>query len=116
VTSELACIEHLMSSGEVLPSQERSWTTWSPEKRLAGAVLASALVSVRDHHGDPRRAADVESDLAWVRSDDVGEPFGFLRLCDLFDLDPDWVRGTVAEWCRTEPRARRAFSLSRDAA
>jgi len=116
VNHELASIEHLMAGGEVLPSQARSLSTWTPEKRLAGAVLASALVSVRDHHGDPRHADDVEEDLAWIRSDEPGELFDFRRLCDLFDLDAAWVRETVERWCRTAPQVRRAFSLSRDAA
>jgi hypothetical protein len=116
VNHELASIEYLMAGGEVLPTQARSLSTWTPEKRLAGAVLASALVNVRDHHGDPHHADDVEEDLAWIRSDEPGELFDFQRLCDVFDLDAAWVRETVERWCRTAPQARRAFSLSRDAA
>jgi hypothetical protein len=33
----------------VLPAQARAPSAWSPEKRLAGAVLATALVGIRDH-------------------------------------------------------------------
>jgi hypothetical protein len=56
------------------------------------------------------------SDLAWIRSDDVKAPFCFLRLCDVFDLDPEWVRQNVERWRRTERSARVPFSLSRHAA
>jgi len=114
--SDIACIDHLMAGGEMLSSQVRASSLWSPEKRLAGAVLASALVCVRDRHADPRYAEAVEEDLAWISSDDSGDPFSFLLLCDLFGLEPAWVRETVARWCRSAPQQRRVFSLSRDAA
>ena len=115
-TPDVACIQHLMAAGEMLPSQVRTQSSWSPEKRLAGAVLASALVCVRDRHGDARHAEVVEEDLAWIYSEDAREPFSFLRLCDLFGLEPAWVRESVERWCRTAPERRRVFSLSRDAA
>jgi hypothetical protein len=109
-------IEHLLASGEMLASQMPVTTLWSPEKRLAAAVLASALVNVRDHYGDPARAAQVAEDREWIRSSATREPFCFLRLCDVFGLDPDWVREQVERWCRVK-RARRApFSMHRHAA
>ena len=49
----LAVIDHLMAGGEMVPAQLPSATNWSAEKKLAAAVLASALVEVRDHHGKP---------------------------------------------------------------
>ena len=116
MTSDIECIEHLMAAGEMVPAQIRTSSSWSPEKRLAGAVLASALVTVRDRYGDPRHAEDVAEDLEWIHSDDVQEDFSFLRLCDLFGLNPVWVRETVTRWCQSERRQRRVFSLSRDAA
>jgi hypothetical protein len=112
-------LEHLLSGGEVLPEQLPGSSLWSPEKRLAAAVLASALVSIRDHDDHRTRGArgsEMATDLAWIRSNDVQAPFCFLRLCDVFDLDPDWVRENVERWRRTERSARVPFSLSRHAA
>ncbi len=116
IAPDIASIEHLMAAGEMLPSQMRVRSSWSPEKRLAGAVLASALVSVRDRRSDPRYAEDVVEDLAWIYDNDSREPFSFLRLCDLFGLEPVWVRETVERWHLTAPEHRRVFSLSRHAA
>lgn len=113
---EIDGIEHMLASGEMLPAQLAAPSSWSPEKRLAGAVLASALVGVRDHAGDERYAEELHKDLAWIHSDDTAAPFCFLRLCDLFDLDPAWVRARVECWRETGPRRGGVFSLRRAAA
>ena len=105
-TPGLAVIDHLMAGGELLPAQLPSATNWSPEKRLAAAVLASALVEVRDHHGNRPHRRRVAEALEWVRSDDTVWPFSFLRLCALFELDSDWVRAAVQRWIGT-PREER---------
>lgn len=112
-----AAIEHLMASGEILASQLPVGTSWSPEKRLAAAVLTSALISLRDRHRDPQHQQDVEEDRAWVASDDVQAPFSFLRLCDVFGLEPTWVREIVRRWAaESGQRRRRTFSMHRHAA
>ena len=71
----------LAAGWEILPSQQPEPTTWSPEKRLAGAVLASGLINL---------------DIDWINSDDMDWPFSFLRLCESFSLEPQWVRKLVA--------------------
>lgn len=110
-------IEHLMATGEILASQLPVASSWSPEKRLAAAVLTSALISLRDHQRDPQHRADVEEDLAWVASDDGRTPFSFLRLCDAFGLEPTWVREIVRRWAsESGERRRRTFSMHRHAA
>jgi hypothetical protein len=110
-------VAHLLAGGEILRSQLARSTTWSPEKRLAAAVFTAALMHIRNHYGDPVHAETVREDLAWVASDDPTQPFGFVWLCEAFDLDPAWVRETVARWTRTERGARAAmFSLHRHAA
>jgi len=109
-------ISHLLASGEILASQVPAASTWSPEKKLAAAVLTSALVSIRDHHGDPAHARDLEEDLAWIASDDTSGPFGFLHLCDVFGLEPAWVRETVERWQTVERERRTPFSMHRHAA
>lgn len=109
-------VAHLLAGGELLPSQLPTATTWSPEKKLAGAVLTSALSCIRDHYGDAVHADNVEADLAWLADDDWQNPFGFLCLCELFGLDPGWVRARVEGWKRTERGQRAPFSLHRNAA
>jgi hypothetical protein len=115
--NDVAIIDHLLATGEILPSQLPTTTSWSPAKRLAAAVLASALIMLRDHQGDAVHARDVEEDLAWLRSDATGEPFAFLRLCEVFALDAAWVREVVVRWGRDRRSGRRrAFSMHRHAA
>ena len=108
-------VAHLLAGGEVLRSQMPMARSWSPEKRLAAAVLTAALMTIRNHYGDPSHAEAVAEDLAWVASDEQ-RAFGFLFLCGVFDLDPAWVRETVDRW-KAKPREERApFSLHRHAA
>lgn len=111
-----AVIEHLLASGEMLPSQLASASSWSPEKRLAAAVLTQALITIRDYAGDPSKRELVQEDLAWLRSDDAEEPYAFRRLCDVFGLEVDWVRENVERWQRATRTARTPFSMHRHAA
>lgn len=91
-------LEELMAGGSLLPAQQPQWCFWSPEKRLAGAVLATALIEVRDHHSDPKYRRLVAEDLVWIRSNDARDPYSFLRLCQLLNIEPVWVRETVHRW------------------
>lgn len=109
-------VDHLLAGGEMLGCQTQARTTWSPEKRLAAAALAAALMTIRNHYGDAAHREHVEEDLAWVDSPAEDHPFSFLALCNVFDLDPKWVRGAVERW-KHEPRSARApFVLHRYAA
>ena len=104
---DLAVIENLMAGGQMLSVQLPSPTTWSPEKRLAGAVLASALVEIRDHWRDRGYRRRVSEDVEWIQSDDAEWPFSFVRLCGLFGLEPEWVREIVAQWTSGNSPLRR---------
>jgi hypothetical protein len=97
-TRGLAVLDHLLACGGMLSTQLPSASDWSAEKRLAGAVLMAALVEVRDRHAHPAYRRRVAQDMEWIQSDDVDWPFSFVRLCQLFELDPAWVRGVVARW------------------
>ena len=105
-TQELHVIEHLMAGGQILSTQVCTASNWTPEKKLGGAVLASALVEIRNHHGDPHYRQRTAEDLEWIHADDAEWPFSFVRLCALFELDTDWVREVVARWVAT-PLAER---------
>lgn len=106
--SDLAVIEELMSGGELLPSQLPTVSHWSPEKRLAAAVLASALIEIRDHHGSRAHRRRVTEALEWVAAEDGGWPFSFVRLCELFSLEVAWVREAVRRWIATPIGDRKA--------
>ncbi|MEO8603945.1 MAG: hypothetical protein ABI629_15325 [bacterium] len=113
----LAVIDDLMAGGEMLPAQLPVQTDWSPEKKLAAAVLATALVEIRDHHGSPAHTRGVAEALEWVRSDENSWPYAFVPLCELFGLEVDWVREVIGEWLGTPRAGRKAISyLYRQAA
>jgi hypothetical protein len=115
--SDLAILEHLMARGEMVASQLPAASHWTPEKRLAAAIFAGALVEIRDHAGERKYRRRVMQDLEWVRSHEAEWPISFLRLCELFGLEAAWVRSVVQTWI-DEPSAhsRRTFSSFRQAA
>ncbi len=100
-------IENLMASGEILPSQLPSQVDWSPCKKLAASVLASALVEIRDHAHEASYCRRIEEDVEWIGSNEVEWPFSFLRICDLLDLQPAWVRANVERWLSVPPSGRK---------
>lgn len=91
-------LEELMAGGCLLPAQTAGWCFWTPEKRLAGAVLAAALIEIRDHHADPKYRRMITEDLVWLRSNDASATYSFIRLCQLLNIEPAWVRETVHRW------------------
>lgn len=113
----LKAAEEWFASGEMLASQLPSVSTWSPEKRLAGAVLASTLMEIRDRHSDIQYARRLREDLQWIQSDDAQWPYSFVPLCQLFGLEPEYVREVVNRWLE-EPvtRTRRLQAAHRQAA
>jgi len=102
-----SAIEDWMASGEILPAQLPLKVEWSPCKKLAASVLASALVEVRDHAHDPAYQRRIAEDLDWIRSDEVEWPFSFLRICDLLGMEAEWVRSSVDRWLSVPPSGRK---------
>lgn len=105
--NSIAALGHMLAAGEPVAGQQAEACVWSPEKALAAAVLASALVEIRDHSGHPKRAARVLAELAWVRSDADDHLYTFRRTCELLNFDPLWVRAVAERW-RAAARRRRA--------
>ncbi len=95
---QLGVLRELLTGGEILPAQLPSPSHWSPELRLAAAVLAQAMADIRLRRRDGRDHIQVSSALRWVRSNDSAWPLSFLRVCELLQLDPAWVRQTVRRW------------------
>jgi hypothetical protein len=110
-------IDYLMAGGELLPSQAPAPSQWSAERGLMAAVLAVALVEVRDHHADPKYKRAVDKDLEWIFSDDDDWPCSFVPLCQLCGLSPEYVRGVVTRWVgEGEQVERRPYFVHRRAA
>jgi len=97
-TDAVAIIERLLLGGELLPEQQPRPSHWLPEKELAAAVLTDALIEVRDFLNHPLHKRKVAEDLEWIFSDDVERPFSFVRLCEVFGLEPGFVRKIVLTW------------------
>ncbi len=100
----LTVVKNLMAGSQILPSQQPSPSDWSPHKQLAAAVLASAMMDIRDRRADGKDTRRVREALQWVNSDDAAWPYSFLRLCEVFALTPAWVRRVVRRWA-TQPAA-----------
>lgn len=109
-TASIPTLAHMLAGGELLATQQPRACLWSAEKSLAAAVLAAALIEIRDHSGHPKRAALVAEDLAWIAADASDHPYTFLRLCELLDLDPQWVRGVADRWHAAARRGRAALN------
>ncbi len=66
-----------------------------PEKRLMLAVLEDAVAILLRPHARTATAsarqlrAEAE---AWLASDDVHEPFAYLRICEMLNLEPGTLR------------------------
>jgi hypothetical protein len=99
-TEQLGVLRELLIGAEILPSQLASPSHWSPELRLAAAVLAQAMADIRLRRRDGRDHIAVSSALRWVRASDSTWPLSFLRVCELLQLDPAWVRQSVNRWLR----------------
>lgn len=116
---DLKVIEHMLARGEIVASQLPQQSLWSREKKLAAAAFTAALINIRDnaHVTNRRRRREVAQDVEWVLADDTAWPYSFLRLCELFQLDPEWVRDRVRLWLEApQETAGRRFSAHRHAA
>lgn len=117
--SDAGEIEHMLACGEIIPAQLSSASTWSREKKLAAASFTAALINIRDNAAAPqrRRQREVAQDVEWVMSDDTEWPYAFVRLCELFSIEPTWVRARVQHWLdHPHGRSGQRFSAHRHAA
>jgi len=114
---DIGIIGHLLAGGEMVAAQLPSPSNWSPEKKLAAAVLAGALIEVRDRHADVHYRRRVAEDLTWIASNDTAWPYSFVPLCELFGLEPEYVRDVVKRWMVAPPtHVLRQISTHRHAA
>jgi hypothetical protein len=71
------------------------------------AVIENAVDTYRAHFGatDRRGQRLFEEAEAWLMSTETTWPFAFESICDVLDLDPDYVRRGLARWGQRQ-RAR----------
>lgn len=97
-----AALRDMLIGGEILAAQLASPSHWSPELRLAAAVMTQAMTDVRMRRRDGRDHIQVGATMRWINSNDSTWLLSFLRVCELLQLDPDWVRQTVRGWMRRD--------------
>jgi len=112
---QLGALRALLAGGEILPAQLPSASHWGPELCLAAAVFVQAMSDIRLRRRDGRDHVLVASAVRWVRSNDISWPLSFLRICELLQLDPAWVRQTVHGWLHREAAPVRARAYRRAA-
>jgi hypothetical protein len=65
------------------------------ERRLLLATLQDALRTLLGARYGSRLPKLQREDLDWLLSDDQGDPFTYLRICDALGIDADWLRSRV---------------------
>ncbi len=83
--------------GCILPAQfsrVRRTTSAEGEKKLMLAVLADAICCYIGNMNAPSQAARLKSleVQEWFNARDRQALFAFENICDMLDLDPDWLR------------------------
>jgi len=81
-----------------------------PERRLCVTVLVDAVEQFREGMRSPgRRDEQAFQELVmWFTSRDTRSPFSFENVCELLDLNPDYVRRRLAVPALPPQRARQA--------
>jgi hypothetical protein len=94
--------------GFLVPSQfftppQRSHAFWTGEQRLLFAVLQDAVACwFRYRDVSTRRGRRLFGETArWFASSERGWIYDFERVCEMLDLDPDYIRHGLQRWHRT---------------
>lgn len=91
----------------------------SGEMRLALAILDDAIRCVIRHARSrlPHQKAEAMEALAWIQSDREDYALCFVPICQLFSIDPEWIRDLVARALRDPSSLRGTWNPGfRDAA
>ncbi len=87
----------------VLPVQfaelRRNGEARPPEHRLMLAVLEDAVHTYQlGCRADGAARRPFQETERWFTSDDTAWPFSFVTICQVWGLDPDYVRAGLARW------------------
>ncbi|MBI4516341.1 MAG: hypothetical protein HY699_11065 [Deltaproteobacteria bacterium] len=71
-----------------------------PERRLVVAILEDAVDCFHKHlfARDHKARQLFEDSEAWILSDDRDWPFSFANICELLDLNPEYLRRGLLTW------------------
>jgi len=95
---------HLLQPDTLLPSQYftalKRKGQHEPERRLAIAVLQDAVDCYQKHlRARDRKARQLFLDAEeWITSDDRSWPFSFDNVCDLLQINPEYLRRGLSVW------------------
>jgi len=95
---------HLLQPDTLLPSQYSAMmkrkSAHEPERRLAVAVLEDAIDCFRKHldSRDPKAQQLFVEAEEWICSADRSWPFSFENVCDLLDMNPEYLRRGLIAW------------------
>jgi hypothetical protein len=95
---------HLLQPDTLLPSQYfaalRRKGAHEPERRLVVAVLQDAVDCFQKHLvARDRRARQLYLDAEeWIGSDDRSWPFSFENVCDLLQINAEYLRRGLMTW------------------
>ena len=113
-------IERVLASPSVdvsqIPMHHRSRID-SGEARLALAILDDAIRCVL-RHAESRLAhqrAEAMEALDWIRSDRADYALCFVPICQLFDIDPEWVREKIDKALKDPTLLRGTWNSGRKA-
>jgi len=106
---------HLLQPDTLLPSQYfaalRRKGAHEPERRLVIAVLQDAVDCFQKHlSARDRKARQLYLDAEeWICSDDRSWPFSFENVCDLLQINAEYLRAGLLAWKeRQHPEKPRA--------
>ena len=95
---------HLLQPDTLLPSQYfaimRRKGAHEPERRLVVAVLEDAVDCFQKHiraHDDKARQLFLDAE-EWISSEDRSWPFSFENVCDLLQINPEYLRRGLIAW------------------
>ena len=95
-----------------IPGGHPSLTTG--ERRLMLATLEDAIRTLIGHRYGSRHAKMQREDLDWLMSEDMSDPFNYLRICDALDIDGGWLRRRILEARAAAEEAPRLVVLAVD--
>lgn len=99
---------HLLQPDTVLPSQYyaalKRKGAHEPERRLVIAVLQDAVDCYQKHlRAQDRKARQLFVDAQqWIDSEDRSWPFSFENVCDLLQINADYLRVGLIAWRERE--------------
>lgn len=99
---------HLLQPDTLLPSQYfaalKRKGAHEPERRLAIAVLQDAVDCFQKHlRARDRKARQLFLDAEeWICSEDRSWPFSFENICDLLQINPEYLRRGLVAWKERE--------------